>query len=202
MVGGNGPAHLRHQLRQASRLEGSIAMEALESARGTLAAAAAALLPKVLDRSCEAHLLLLHATGPCACLLGVGRLEGGGMKGEFLHPSLTATNDVPPQPCIKKTQPIEGRDTHSLRGGVERSIGHVVEGTLEEEETSRLTLQCPSIRHHHHHQAALQLLTAKGLRCVGTDQDHHHCSPSSSKYLLHSLARHRSLAFPLHRNRG
>lgn len=31
------------------------AREALESARGTLAAAAAALLPKVLDRSCKAH---------------------------------------------------------------------------------------------------------------------------------------------------
>lgn len=119
----------------------------------------------------------------------------GGMKGEFLHPSLTATNDVPPQPCIKKAQPIEGRDTHSLRG-VERSIGHVVEGTLEEEETSRSTLQCPSIRHHHHHQAALQLQTARGLRCVGTDQDHHlvHLHPQSTSYTLS----HDTAAWPSH----
>lgn len=146
--------------------------------------------------------LLVHATRPCACLLGVGRRLEGGMKGEFLHPSLTAANDVPPQPCTKKVQPIAGRDTLVLRGGGgEESIGHVVEGTLEEEETSRSTLQCRSV-HHHHHQAGTAAPDRKRAEVCGNRPRSSPCSPSSSKYLLHSLARHRSPAFPRHRNRG
>lgn len=85
------------------------------------------------------------------------------MKGELLHPSLTAANDVPPQPCSKKVQRMAGRDTLSLRGeeggsrGGEEEHWPVVEGTLEEEEgdleIDSPTLQCPTI-HHHHNQGS------------------------------------------------
>lgn len=111
------PAHLRHQLRQASRLEGVHRDGGTRECsryfgRGRSSTAAQGTRSVVRGPSfcwCmrRGHVLVCLESGDWR----------GGMKGEFLHPSLTATNDVPPQPCIKKAQPIEGRDTHSLRGG-------------------------------------------------------------------------------------
>ena len=67
-------------------------------ARGTLAVAAVALLPKVLDLSCKAH-VFRGACDEAMCLFGFGE----GDEGRVPPPIPTAAaNDVPLQPCNKK----------------------------------------------------------------------------------------------------